>query len=463
MYSNNDWRSFQHSWGKKPEQKKREREYNHQYWIDHKEEIMRKRRAKKGGSSEDYEKNRAALEEARKNRGDEDYSREAAKSVEDLYKMVDGDVDLLEKLIKMNEKTGGYADAVMDNIRQHNQNIIDNITALSDAAEKHIKSNNLSGDAAKAYLENISKQINKALDQALDLRDDSTHDYLGGKKKKSGGGSSSSSRSSNSSNSSNVSDSSDSSNTTRSTPNTGNNSTSSNRRDESQYYTVMKEANKKKIEARKKLKHGLEYFDEYYLAHHGREGQRWGERNGPPYPLDRETVASIYGGDVIKKTNKYVSEKISDGRKKYKEYRIESARRKAEKAEEERNKEKQRIINSGDPKLVRESYTKLSNSELEAALKRLDLSKRLKDYENGLSPEKTDKAKTPTIKQLVNKANTVNQTLTTGRNLWNTIATIHNTYSDDPWTVIDGTFYKGQMQKRQAEREAAKENEKKKE
>ena len=25
-----------------------------------------------------------------------------------------------------------------------------------------------------------------------------------------------------------------------------------------------------------------------YLYHHGIKGQRWGKRNGPPYPLDAE-------------------------------------------------------------------------------------------------------------------------------------------------------------------------------
>lgn len=43
-YGNNDWRDYlAHSWGKKPEQKKREKEYNAWYWDTHKEEIMRKR------------------------------------------------------------------------------------------------------------------------------------------------------------------------------------------------------------------------------------------------------------------------------------------------------------------------------------------------------------------------------------------------------------------------------------
>ena len=30
----------------------------------------------------------------------------------------------------------------------------------------------------------------------------------------------------------------------------------------------------------------IEYSDTNYLSHHGRQGQRWGIRNGPPYPLE---------------------------------------------------------------------------------------------------------------------------------------------------------------------------------
>ena len=26
-----------------------------------------------------------------------------------------------------------------------------------------------------------------------------------------------------------------------------------------------------------------------YISHHGIKGQKWGKRNGPPYPLDPET------------------------------------------------------------------------------------------------------------------------------------------------------------------------------
>lgn len=33
-----------------------------------------------------------------------------------------------------------------------------------------------------------------------------------------------------------------------------------------------------------------------YLSHHGIEGQQWGKRNGPPYPLDKKVSAQIQSG-----------------------------------------------------------------------------------------------------------------------------------------------------------------------
>lgn len=41
MYSENDWRNYlEHSWGTSPKQKEREREYNHEYWVNHRERIL---------------------------------------------------------------------------------------------------------------------------------------------------------------------------------------------------------------------------------------------------------------------------------------------------------------------------------------------------------------------------------------------------------------------------------------
>ena len=34
-------------------------------------------------------------------------------------------------------------------------------------------------------------------------------------------------------------------------------------------------------------------MSDLYLVHHGIKGQRWGERNGPPYPLDRHSAKEL--------------------------------------------------------------------------------------------------------------------------------------------------------------------------
>ncbi len=51
--------------------------------------------------------------------------------------------------------------------------------------------------------------------------------------------------------------------------------------------------------------------DVEHLAHHGVEGQKWGVRNGPPYPLDKS------GGKEVAKSGK--GDKIETGQKKRKE------------------------------------------------------------------------------------------------------------------------------------------------
>lgn len=74
----------------------------------------------------------------------------------------------------------------------------------------------------------------------------------------------------------------------------------------------------------------------YYLAHHGIRGQKWGEKNGPPYPLgsDVSTGKSLRKsiGDAIKRRKENAEEKrrvkraeISDA--KVKQRREEDARR----------------------------------------------------------------------------------------------------------------------------------------
>ena len=34
-------------------------------------------------------------------------------------------------------------------------------------------------------------------------------------------------------------------------------------------------------------------LDQNYLSHHGIKGQKWGKKNGPPYPLDSKTEVRV--------------------------------------------------------------------------------------------------------------------------------------------------------------------------
>ena len=44
-------------------------------------------------------------------------------------------------------------------------------------------------------------------------------------------------------------------------------------------------------------------LDQNYLSHHGIKGQKWGKRNGPPYPLDSKTAERVKSKEKVIKRN----------------------------------------------------------------------------------------------------------------------------------------------------------------
>lgn len=106
------------------------------------------------------------------------------------------------------------------------------------------------------------------------------------------------------------------------------------------------------------------------LYHHGIKGQEWGDRNGPPYPLDSN--ASVQA----KKKKKSLVTRIKNKRK-GKQLQKAKAAKKAER------EEKARIINSGDPDKVKSISAKLTNEELNEALSRIELNSAISQYTKG--------------------------------------------------------------------------------
>lgn len=190
MYSENDWRSYSearsgfmlaHSWGKKPEQKAREKEYNHDY----------------------YERNKELILARRKKHGDKDHTSKAIKDEDDSDQRAKDNQTEVEELIRINAEIGGYPPEVMENIKKHNQNVIDNINAITKHVNDYLRANagKLSSDEITKIRANLQSQVDKQRDMMLDLRKESTRGYLedlgykssGGRKsssKKSSGGSS---------------------------------------------------------------------------------------------------------------------------------------------------------------------------------------------------------------------------------------------------------------------------------
>ncbi len=158
-YPRNDWRTYlAHSWGTSPDQKAKEKAYNHEY----------------------YEKHKQLLNSSRKKFGDKDTQRDAPVSLEDALKRGDFDLDDIAKLMSMNEELGGYSPEVMANIKLHNQYIMDNIKNLQQQVQQYLneKGASISDAERQQVLAQMNKEVNAAMDMVLDLRKDSTREYL---------------------------------------------------------------------------------------------------------------------------------------------------------------------------------------------------------------------------------------------------------------------------------------------
>lgn len=138
-----------------------------------------------------------------------------------------------------------------------------------------------------------------------------------------------------------------------------------------------------------------------YFEHHGILGQKWGKKNGPPYPLDYDKLSS-----------------------------------------EERSKDKQRAISEGDAETVAYKNNKkyYSNQEMQDVINRYRLNSQISEFD---AKDKAIKAGKPKTEKLLETMETVTKVgnklasgINAGSNIYNNVAKIMNALGDADLPII---------------------------
>lgn len=108
------------------------------------------------------------------------------------------------------------------------------------------------------------------------------------------------------------------------------------------------------------------------IVHHGRLGQRWGKKNGPPYPLNASGLKAFLRQKKAQKTAKVEAKKKEAERK-----AAEAEAKKAEKMA----KEKEKFLRTATPAETLNNKAYLNNSDLQYISDRLTLESKISSHQ----------------------------------------------------------------------------------
>ena len=175
------------------------------------------------------------------------------------------------------------------------------------------------------------------------------------------------------------------------------------------------------------------------LLHHGVKEQRWGVRNGPPYPLNmsRKTYERIQKaaqgtGKVVKTVAKGTATAVKatakGSIKAAKAIKKHNEETKAKKITKKNEKERAKTEKQKNKAVSRNSYQELYNmkdkltyKELSDAMDRINLERKL--YSLGNPPKKSFR---DYVSKAMDTVRDLNNWYTTGRNAYNNIAELYN-------------------------------------
>lgn len=164
----------------------------------------------------------------------------------------------------------------------------------------------------------------------------------------------------------------------------------------------------------------MNYYSDY-ISHHGIEGQKWGIKNGPPYPLEKK--------DNKKKKNKNYNqsqndEEIDD---------IEEGKRKA--------------MRTGKPELIQKYAEDMTAAELSEALRKMDLMEQLKNSD----PSRNSVSK---LDNAINKLDKFNRVSDNSIKAYNTLAALSNAIFGTEFEKVDNRSNNNQKRRNSYEQAA---------
>lgn len=136
------------------------------------------------------------------------------------------------------------------------------------------------------------------------------------------------------------------------------------------------------------------------LYHHGIKGMHWGIRRFQPYPKGSKKKGKEVGEAAKKAPEKKLSEK---------------------EAKELYEKEKERALKSGSAGDIIQFKGDLTNTQMETAIKRLDLEKKLTNYATPVVKSSKER-----FNEIMNDVKTFNNWTNIGIDAYNTFARIYN-------------------------------------
>lgn len=167
--------------------------------------------------------------------------------------------------------------------------------------------------------------------------------------------------------------------------------------------------------------HGNGYYvvpSGYDIMHHGKEGQRWGVRNGPPYPLNSKGLKSFFKNKKKKRADIKAAKEAAANKK-----REEIETKKTERIQ----KEKTKFLRTATPMEALSYKANLDNRDLEYIANRLRLENDISRYHK---PEPTGLDKIFKASERVNTAAKIAQNF---YNMYDKVAIFYNSYNENKY------------------------------